>query len=343
MHTFANSHFLKLIEDSGSASPNRGWHPCHFTSKDNQLISYKKDHSYGEYIFDWAWADLYHRMGIEYYPKLIHAIPFTPVNNSKFTTNFDERLTIDAFQLYQQDNLSSAHYLFTDKEYDSLAKLGFFKQITTQYHFINEYESFDNYLTKLKKNKRKTISKERRKVSDYPLHIEVTSSQNLTISELSEIYGLYLTTIDKKNAYAYLTSDFFLGLNTLENCFFHLARSEEGQIIAMAMFFASDTKLYGRYWGIHPLYQQKFEFLHFELCYYMGMEYTINNNLEVFEAGAQGEQKLYRGFKPIAIESYHHLKEARLHQAIEDHVRIQNIKTFEYIRQLEDYLPYKRK
>ncbi|MFG1484151.1 peptidogalycan biosysnthesis protein [Halobacteriovorax sp. HFRX-2_2] len=341
MHTFANSHFLKLIEDSGSACPERGWEPTHLATNNNQLISYIKSHSYGEYIFDWAWADLYHRMGQEYYPKLIHAIPFTPVNNSKFTQEFDGTLLTKSFNMYQELNLSSEHYYFTDNSYYCLKDLGFFKQITTQYHFINEYASFEDYLSKLKKNKRKSIKKERKACHSYDIEIKKVCASELTTDELKQIYGLYLTTIDKKSAYAYLTLDFFLGLNTLENCFFHLAYKEDS-IIAMALFFESTTKLYGRYWGVHPLHQNKYEFLHFEMCYYMAMEYCIDNKLEIFEAGAQGEQKLYRGFRPVEIESWHHLKNPQLHDAIADHVENQNTSVKKYHEDLKGLLPFKK-
>ncbi|POB14209.1 peptidogalycan biosysnthesis protein [Halobacteriovorax sp. DA5] len=340
MHTFANSHFLKLIEDSGSACPQRGWEPVHIEGENNQLISYIKSHSYGEYIFDWAWADLYHRMGIEYYPKLIHAIPFTPVNNSKFTQEFDSKLLTKSFDMYQGLELSSEHYYFTDESYLELKELGFFKQITTQYHFINEFESFDDYLSKLKKNKRKSIKKERKACHSYDIEIKKVFAKELSSDELKQIYGLYLTTIDKKSAYAYLTLAFFLGLNTLDNCFFHLAYKEDS-IIAMALFFESETKLYGRYWGIHPLHQHNFEFLHFEMCYYKAMEYTIENNLAIFEAGAQGEQKLYRGFRPVEIESWHHLKNAQLHEAIANHVHNQNLSVKKYHEDLKGLLPFK--
>lgn len=343
MHTFANSHFLKLIEDSGSASIERGWEPHHFNNEKTSLISYIKSHSYGEYIFDWAWADLYYRMGLEYYPKLIHAIPFTPVNNSKFTSDFDSKLTRESFDFYQNSNLSSEHYYFTDNSYNELESLGFFKQITTQYHFLNEYDSFDDYLSKLRKNKRKNIKKERRTCETYDLEIKKIQAKDLSEDDLKQIYGIYLTTIDKKSAYPYLTSEFFLGLMTLDNCFFHLAYSYEEEIIAMAMFFESPSKLYGRYWGIHPLYQASYDFLHFEMCYYMGMEYTIENKLEVFEAGAQGEQKLYRGFQPVEIESWHHLKNSQIHEAILNHVTDQNLNVKKYHQELEEFLPFKKK
>lgn len=342
MHTFANSHFLALMEDSGSACSNKGWRPQHFRNEENKLISYIKSHSYGEYIFDWAWADLYMRMGLEYYPKLIHAIPFTPVNNSKFTAAFDSKLIRNSFEFYQNSDLSSEHYYFTDKQYNTLEELDFFKQITTQYHFINAFDSFEDYLAQLKKNKRKNIKKERRTCSNYDLNIKIVSAQDLRQQDLKQIYALYLTTIDKKSAHPYLTLDFFLGLNKIPSCFFNLAYNFEEEIIAMAMFFKSESKLYGRYWGIHPLYQAQYEFLHFEMCYYMGMEYTINEKLKIFEAGAQGEQKLYRGFIPVEIESWHHLKNPQIHNAIKSHIHGQNLSVKKYHEELKRPLPYKK-
>ncbi|MCP4915149.1 MAG: hypothetical protein GY909_18665 [Oligoflexia bacterium] len=331
--------FLKYFEKSKCTSSESGWRALHFANHDSFLPGYIKGHSYGEYIFDWAWADLYQRAGVNYYPKLIHAIPFTPVNSPKFYGD-KEKLFNAADEFYQQTNLQSQHFLFiNDDEAKFLEGKDLFTQKTIQYHWKNEFEDFDGFLSSLKTRKRKQIKKERRKVSEYPLKISKVNARDLSLFQKEQIYELYISTIDKKYSHPYLNQEFFQGL---EQGFFFIAKREQSeQILAMSLFFENSKTLYGRYWGIKKEEQENFPLLHFEMCYYLGMDYCFEKKIQVFEAGAQGEQKLLRGFRPVEILSSHRLKNEYLEKIIKEHVAQQNQITVKRIEELCDFLPYR--
>lgn len=332
--------FLKVFEESNCVLPESGWRSIHFADEKSFLPGYIKGHSYGEYIFDWAWADLYQRAGADYYPKLIHAVPFTPVNSPKLFGDKDE-LFKAADEFYQQTNILSHHFLFLNQEeVNFLETKDLFTQKTIQYHWKNQWQDFEDFLSSLKTRKRKQIKKERRKVSEYPLVIKKVDVNDLSKFQREQIYELYLTTIDKKYSHPYLNQNFF---QTLDKGFFFLA-SKEGseEILAMSLFLQNDKKLFGRYWGIRDTDAKNFPLLHFEMCYYLGMDYCLDKKLEVFEAGAQGEQKLLRGFEPVEILSSHRLKNSYLEKIIKEHVTAQNKITLKRIDELRDYLPYRK-
>lgn len=341
-HPFANKSFLDLLKNSQCVDEKSGWLPHHFETNDGMLPSYIKFHSYGEYIFDWTWANFYQQNGLTYYPKLIHAIPFTPVNAPKFigNSNDNEKLINMSFDFYQSHNLSSEHYLFiNDEEEKLLNELNFSTLLTHQYHFYNQYNSFDEFLGKLKKNKRKNIKKERKAIQDSDLEIKSYTKNDLSIDLLNDFFLFYLATIDKKGSYVYLTQKFFQGLaehNVLIKCAFFKEKP-----IAMALFFYDDQKLYGRNWGILREYEAEFPYLHFELCYYQGINFCIENNLKVFEAGAQGEHKLLRGFEPVIIKSAHHIKIPQCYKIIKNDINFQNEETLKRVDELKSYLPFK--
>ena len=347
---FNNYLFLALLEESKSVGEKSGWSPHYFENDNYFCPSYVKVHSYGEYIFDWAWADFYERSGLSYYPKLISAIPFTPVNSNKVLNrneNIDKRLDFlqEVKDVYLNNNLSSHHYLFTDPSLNSeLSELNYFKKYSIQYHFFNHWLNYEDFLISLKSRKRKQIKKERNTVKDFitknNLVIKKKKSSELTINELERIYDLYLQTIDKKRSYPYLTKDFFLKLNSLENSFFFLLYSNEN-IEAMSLFFESETHLYGRYWGASSSVTASCQYMHFELCYYLGIEYVTKNRLTTFEAGAQGEHKLLRGFRAVPITSMHHIKDHYASQIIKEHTLEQNKHILKQIEALNLYLPFK--
>ena len=287
-HPFSNHNFIELLETSKSVGNEAGWIPHHFKNDQSVLPSYIKLHSHGEYIFDWNWANFYHQNKINYYPKLLHAIPFTPVNAPKIIGRFDdfELLSSESFKFYQEHNLSSEHYLFiNDNEEKVLSELGFTTKLTHQYHFYNSYDSFDEFLSKLKKNKRKNIKKERKAISNSDLKIKTIKAKEMTSEILDQLHFLYLSTIHKKGSYAYLTKDFFLNLACQQSLIICAYKNDSP--IAMALFFYNDKALYGRNWGIHPKEEENYPYLHFELCYYQGIEFCIENKIEVFEAGAR--------------------------------------------------------
>ncbi len=345
-HPLCGGEFHELLESTQTACIETGWQPVHFENPKALIPGYLKEHSYGEYIFDWAWANFYHQHGINYYPKLLHALPFTPVNAPKILGEAEQfkALALESNSFYlSYPEISGEHYLFTSNEENEILKeLGFEIMQTLQFHWTNAYKDFNSFLVTLSTNKRKMIQKERKKVSQYPIEVRELLGSELTSPMMQEIFELYLTTIDKKNSQAYLNKDFFLELpQRLGDKCLVLAAFEDERMIAMSLFFISQNALFGRYWGILPEVEEKYRMLHFELCYYRGMELCINKEIPLFEAGAQGEQKLWRGFAPVTITSAHHIKDPKMFNPIQHYIREQNIKNSELIESYKELLPYK--
>lgn len=342
---FIDGRFKELLEKSQSIGQNTGWIDSPLNDGD-YLHRYVKTHSYGEYIFDWSWADFYQRYGVQYYPKIVHAIPFTPVNAPKLIgadKNEQLQLAVDSFEEYQSKQVfSGEHYLFINQdEADILSSIGFEIMETHQYHWLNTWESFEHFLDTLKKGRRKMIKKERRKIAEYGIEIR-TYQGNQCHNIMTLVYDLYLATISKKNAHAYLQRGFFELLpNFMEEGLIINIASFKNEKIAMSIFIESDDTLYGRYWGILPKYENEFPALHFEMCYYQGMQRCFEKGHHLFEAGAQGEHKLWRGFHPVKILSAHHLRHADFFPPIKEYIREQNKENYLRIEHLKQFLPYK--
>lgn len=347
-HPLESGTFHKILEDSNCLTENTGWPPIHFANETSILPSYLKTNSYGEYIFDWAWAEFYHRYQIPYYPKLLHGIPFTPVNSKKILGEFSEDLIYKAFDYYQNNTfISGEHYLFSDPEVGkSLENLGFVEMKTLQYHWQRNHgeellENFDHFLDVLKPGRRKMIKKERKKIKESKLVIN-KHLNSFSPDLLTQIYELYLSTIDKKFSQAYLSKNFFLELgDKLKDNLFVLTANLDEKIIAMSLFFYGEDSLYGRYWGIKPEYDNQFPGLHFEMCYYQGMDFCFEHKINLFEAGAQGEHKLWRGFKPVEILSHHHLRIPQLFKAIEQYIQEMNFQNATNLKHAQNLLPFK--
>ncbi|MDA8793650.1 GNAT family N-acetyltransferase [Bacteriovoracaceae bacterium] len=343
---FYSSNFFQALIQSKSIGDGSGWLPIQFSSENELSLGFIKHHSYGEYIFDWAWADLYHRLNINYYPKLIHAIPFTPVNAPKVLSTTNKSSIIENIKKYylESPELSGHHYLFTNKTLsEQLHTLGYFTKYSIQYHWANQdYKSFDDFLSQLKSRKRKQIKKERKHVEMNDLKIIFKKFTDLDISEISAISNLYISTIEKKSSYAYLRDQFFSNLlsQKWDGGFVVLAYKSE-EIIAMSLFFNSLDTLYGRYWGIKSEYELEYKFLHFEMCYYQGIDYCIENKINLFEAGAQGEHKLLRGFDPKIIYSSHLLRNDQVGNIIKKYTKQENDHTLQNLEELKKFTPYK--
>lgn len=354
---FCRESFFKLLEESNVVGNNSGWSPIYFylKNKSNEIDAFSyafiKSHSFGEFIFDWSWANLFENYNQPYYPKLLHALPFTPVNAPKLIVDKDlnpqiqyqQKLIDKIILFYKQDNkLTGHHLLFTNElENQYFLSEGYFLQKTLQYHWHNSWVSFDDFLSSLKSRKRKQIKKERASIKNSDISIKMKIGTNLTNFERQQIYSLYQSTINKKNSYAYLNSKFF----QLAPEYFHdnlvvFFAYKLDRIIAMSLFIKSSSALYGRYWGILPEFEKDYLNLHFELCYYQGMELCFDENIPLFEAGAQGEHKLVRGFTPTLITSMHHLKNPVFHQVIAQHIQSQNQAIEQKIEALKAYLPY---
>lgn len=341
---FLRYEFHEALVESGSVGGESGWDPRHVVDERNQalLLCYLKHHSYGEYIFDWGWAQAYQRSGIGYYPKLTSMIPFTPVTTPHFLMS-EENVELKRSLLhklerkYEEAGLSSLHFLFLDPSEISLFKnSGYLIRESMQYHFFNQdYHSFEDFLATLKSKKARHIREER----SFPaLSIERLTGSDLTSEHAHEMYGFYLSTIDKKSSYGYLTRNFFerIFLSMPENILYVRA-GLKGRALAGALFFYDEERLYGRYWGT----QDFVENLHFELCYYQGIDFTLEKKLKVFEAGAQGEHKIQRGFRPTRTFSAHKIRHPGHSKAIENFIAEEKAALADEIATLEKWLPFK--
>lgn len=324
--------FWKILRESGCVDESRGMKIHEFTQGTSSLVTFSKTHSYGEYIFDWAWADAYNRSGLSYYPKLTSMVPFTPATTPHFLGPASDWKSL----LSQHDELlpshSSAHFLFTTpEEQNFLGENGYILRDSFQYHFFNEgYGSFDEFLGKLKTKKAKHIRSER----IFPgLRIERFSGDSLTEPHALEMYTYYLMTIEEKGAIPYLTKEFFLRLfNELP----HNVLYVRAGTVAGALFYYDSQRLYGRYWGS----SQYVKNLHFELCYYQGIEFAIERNIPVFEAGAQGEHKIARGFRPTLTTSAHKINHPQFSRAIKDFIIKEREEVRRTMEELNKYLPF---
>ncbi|WP_020592714.1 GNAT family N-acetyltransferase [Kiloniella laminariae] len=331
---FVSHAFLLALEESRSACAETGWQPQHLTLKDTegQVLAcaplYLKNHSYGEYVFDWSWANAFERAGGRYYPKLQCAVPFTPVTGPRLliapnnkegnkTEQQDLRLALinAMLQLLQQYQASSLHLTFTsEEEWQSLAQPGLLPRTGVQYHWENrEYTCFDNFLSDLSSRKRKAIRKERREANSHGLTLQTLEGESLTPVILEQFHALYLNTVDKKHAHDYLTRDFFsrLGQQLAEKVVLTSAWNGE-KLVAAALNLRGSNTLYGRNWGSTGHYPS----LHFELCYYQAIDYAITHGLKRVEAGAQGEHKIQRGYLPSRTYSLHAIADPNFRDAI---------------------------
>ena len=335
-HPFTSYEFLNALETSNSVSKKTGWTPKHILVKNaaNNLIgaspNYLKMHSYGEYIFDHSWANAFENAGGQYYPKLLSAIPFTPATGPRILlspqkNNNDEifKLIIGTYeQLVKNNNLSSAHINFITKQLsDTLNKRNWIKREGLQFHWYNKkYQSFDDFLGKLKSTKRKAIKKERKKINEYGLTIERLTGDALNVKIWDSFYEFYLSTIDKKWGGAYLTKDFFYSINrSMKNKILLVIAKKNNDIIAGALNFVGENTLYGRNWGS----KLDIPFLHFELCYYQAIEYAIENKIQIVEAGAQGHHKIQRGYIATSTYSAHYIQNDSFDKAVRGFVEME--------------------
>ncbi len=349
-HPFTRYEFLHALEKSNSVSIKTGWQPHHYIEKNkkNDIIAicplYIKNHSFGEYIFDHAWADAYHRNGLNYYPKLQSAIPFTPVTgnrllisnkikNKKYKTN---SIIKNILEEVKRLKVSSLHFNFVPKTY---CNLNLMTRQGIQYHWKNEnYNSFDDFLQNLSSRKRKAIKKERKSIADSNLSIKLFSGDEIKIEHINFFYDCYLNTTEKKWGSTYLTKNFFIELleNFSDKILFIIAFNNY-EMVAAAINFISSTHLYGRLWGS----KYNIPFLHFELCYYQAIEYAINKKLKVVEAGAQGEHKIQRGYVPEKTWSIHWIKNKQFSEAIEKFLDQEAKQLNIHKENLEQFIPYK--
>jgi predicted N-acyltransferase len=304
---------------------------------------YLKYHSYGEYVFDWAWAEAYARNGLQYYPKLLSAIPFTPITSQRLLTAKPEvqDLMIKALmQVMDKQQLSSVHVLFPDNDSaDAFSRNGWLKRNGVQFRWQNEnFDNFDGFLNTLSHDKRKKIRQERKKISASGIVCKHIKGADITSEQWAFFYRCYENTYFEHRSSPYLTPAFFQQIGTVmpQNILLILAYVD-GEPVAAALNIYHQTTLYGRYWGAVKYVPN----LHFELCYYQAQEFCIAENIQYFEGGAQGEHKLARGFKPRPTCSYHKIAHPQFAIAIEDFVQKESEGISAYANELEERAPFK--
>jgi len=340
--------FLSALENSASVGQGTGWmpHPL-IVTQNNQLVGamplYLKSHSYGEYVFDWAWADAYQRSGMDYYPKLLSAIPFSPITSSRLLSHQPEvqLLMIQALEnMLRQNQLSSAHVLFPDENNAAqLEAAGWLKRTGVQFRWQNKnYQNFDGFLATLSHDKRKKIHQERKKIAQAGVVCRQIKGTEATVDDWDFFYQCYSNTYREHHSTPYLTRRFFelIGNNMPQNILLIVAEVD-GKPVACTLNIYNQNTLYGRYWGA----VQFVSGLHFELCYYQAQQFCIAENITYFEGGAQGEHKLARGFEPRPTCSYHKIAHPDFDAAIKQFLDREGEGVAAYTTELEERAPFK--
>lgn len=349
---FARFEFLNALEQHHCVGQTYGWLPQHIIIKENNRLigaspMYLKNNSYGEFVFDWAWADAYHRSGLEYYPKLVTSIPYTPATGQRFLINDDHRyeeisqLIINTgIQHAKAIGVSSMHWLFTnDNDTRQLKNNNLMLRLGCQFHWENNnYSDFEHYLSFFNSKNRKKIKRERKQVQQQNIEIEIRTGHEMN-TELWKIYhDFYSSTFDKKSGMATLSLGFFKSIGeTMPDNVLVLFAKYNNEYVASAFCIRGEHTLYGRHWGCNT----EFDSLHFELCYYQGLEYCIKNGLSRFEPGAQGEHKIYRGFLPTETWSAHWIAHPEFDNVIRKHVQHEQQGMQHYIKEMHTHSPFK--
>lgn len=350
---FVSYAFLSALENSGSATAETGWAPRHLVleTDDGRLLGavpmYIKNHSRGEYVFDYQWADAFERAGGSYYPKLQISVPFTPVTGRRLLVRPEENeqaietaLIHGCKQIARQINASSLHFTFLKKEqWDWLGTAGFLGRVDQQFHWQNEnYGDFEDFLKALSSKKRRNIKRERRMALEGGVRIEYLSGSEIEEAHWDAFYQFYMDTGSRKWGTPYLTRRFFslVGASMADQILLIMCRFGD-KYVAGALNFIGEDCLYGRYWGSLGDYP----FLHFEVCYYQAIEYAIGQKLSFVEAGAQGEHKLARGYLPHQTYSAHWIANNSLRTAIADYLISERRYVDENIQIWKDHSPFR--
>lgn len=347
---FLRHAFLAALEESGSVGGDSGWQPAHRLWLDEQgellaaMPAYLKQHSYGEYVFDHGWADACHRAGIAYYPKLLGAVPFSPVcgprllGNPAAAANLLDTLTTGL----AEEGLSSLHVNFTSPACDELFKgrEGWLERLGCQFHWHNRgYRDFQDFLDALSSRKRKQMRKEREQVAGQGIEFDWRCGDQLSEAEWDFIYHCYANTYHIRGRSPYLTRSFFSLLGArMPGAIRVVLAHQHGRPVAMAFYLQDGETLYGRYWGC----LSEFDRLHFEACFYQGIEQAITEGLARFDAGAQGEHKLIRGFEPVITRSWHYLCHSGLRAAVAEFLEQERVGVAAYASDAVSYLPYRQ-
>ncbi len=351
---FLRHEFLLSLEESGCTTPRTGWAPRHAILEDAQgrlrgaLPLYRKSHSRGEFVFDFAWANAYAQYGIKYYPKLLSAVPFTPVTGPRLLVDpaIDPEATCTALiraatDYAHSEGLSSWHVLFPSSgDLGALSEAGLIARRDCQFHWFNRgYGSFEDFLATFTAEKRKKAKRERRRVAEAGIDFDTRLGGEMTDSLWKTVYEFYADTFYRHGHEPYLNLNFFklVSARMPERLMLKIARQGKTPI-ALAIFFVGEDALYGRYWGAGGNYHS----LHFETCYYQGIEYCIEHGLGSFEPGTQGEHKVPRGFVPTFTSSAHYIADERFAAAIRDFAAREARGVDHYAAAVNEHVPYHR-
>ncbi len=351
---FLKYEFLSALEKTGCVGGNTGWQAAHLVlKKANQLVGamplYLKQHSYGEFVFDWSWAQAYEQQGLNYYPKILGAIPFTPVQGSRILylaglnkTEIQNALIKGLKSLLIENDLSSAHVLFpTTGEVEQLKGHGFLSRDSVQFHWHNQgFQNFEQFLAALTMKRRKNIRREREQVAREAISFKHVPGKASTDEDWEFFFDCYQNTYLEHQSSPYLSEAFFKlwAKQMPENLHLILAQ-RDGISIAASLIVVDreSSKAYGRYWGA----LERVPCLHFETAYYQAIEYCIKEGIQTFEGGAQGEHKMARGFLPTTIQSAHYIKDPRFSKAIEHFLQREHQGIGAYVDELAEHSPLK--
>jgi uncharacterized protein len=344
---FVRHEFLSALIETGCASARTGWRPQFLLLRRAGALTgamplFLKSHSYGEYVFDWAWADAYARHGLDYYPKLLGAVPFTPVTGPRLLAASErEREGLLAAALELAQDASSLHVLFpTEDEARLMQRQGMLLRRTVQFHWRNEgYADFDAFLARLTHARRKNIRQERRRVREAGVSLRWLRGAEIERQHWEMFHRGYRGTYAAHRSSPYLNLEFFLriGATQPEHTLMILAERERAPIAASLCLIDAGA-IYGRYWGA----LEHVPLLHFECCYYQAIEFAIANGLRYFEGGAQGEHKLFRGLMPVETLSAHWLAHPAFARAIEDYLEREASGIGRYVNELNEHTPFRQ-
>lgn len=341
-----NDRFLAALEDTSVCSAQAGWQPNHIVVDDRiHIPAYVKSHSWGEYVFDWAWASAYDQYGLHYYPKLVVCAPYTPSVGPRFLGADgleDIQWSVETLKHHTRaQHLSGFHILFPDQQQQTwLDECGLLKRTDVQFHWYNQdYRDFNDFLDRFSSRKRKNVRKERLSIPEQGIQMRTIEGAQIKPDELDAFYQFYHATYLKRGRQGYLNKSFFKQLQrTMPEKLVLVMAELAGRPIAGALFFKDSQTLYGRYWGCFEEYKN----LHFEACYYQGIDYCIRHGLTRFDPGTQGEHKIARGFEPTFTHSYHWLENEPFFEAAQRFCVDEANMTQEYYADVTAALPFKR-
>ena len=345
---FIQYSFLKALENSGCVGRDLGWTPKHLVKSNENVLSgfmpmYIKNNSHGEFVFDHSWSYALNRAGRNYYPKLLTAIPFTPCETRKIITESDANEYVEKIiEFMGEKNIESWHILYPDADLKDL----FLENKLIErfgYKFIwknKQYETFNDYLNIFKSRQRKNIKNERKKISDLNITFQIKESDSLTLEDWEEFFKFYKNTYEERLQRPYLNIDFFKEIHKFKKILkpvIFFAVHDDKKIAGSLCFIGNDT-LYGRHWGS----SFNIDSLHFETCFYQGIEFCIENALKSFDPGVQGEHKIKRGFCPIETYSAHWIRDIRFKEAIDDFLNRERVHILQYNEDRKSLLPFRK-